>query len=124
VDEIDLLSASLRADSADLGAFAEALARRFEDALPRQTRVIRERRGFLSREKAVREVTLDVDGDRYCLRNRAGAVEATRARLSGGIALKSEPLEVPEWIDALTGALAREAQRSGEAQQALQRMLT
>jgi hypothetical protein len=124
VDEIDLLSASLRADAADLGAFAEALARRFEDALPRQTRVRRERRGFLSREKVVREVALDVDGDRYCLRNRAGVVEATRARVSGGIALKSEPLEIPAWIDELTAALAREAQRSGEAQQALQRMLT
>jgi hypothetical protein len=124
VDEIDLLSASLRADAADLGAFAEALARRFEDALPRQTRVRREREGFLSREKVVREVMVDVGGDRYCLYSRGGAVEATRARVSAGIALKSEPLEVPEWIDELTAAIAREAQRSGEAQQALQRMLT
>jgi hypothetical protein len=124
MDEIDLLSASLRADAADLGAFAEALARRFEDALPGQTRVQRERRGLLAREKVVREVTLDVDGDRYCLRARSGGVEATRARVSGGIALKSERLEVPVWIEGLTGALAREAQRSADAQQALQRMLT
>jgi hypothetical protein len=124
MDEIDLLSASLRADAADLGAFAEALARRFEEALPAQTRVARARRGLLSREKVVREVTLDVDGDRYCLRARGGGVEATRARVSGGIALKSEPLEVPAWIEELTGALAREAQRSADAQQALQRMLT
>jgi hypothetical protein len=124
MDEIDLLSASLRADAADLGAFAEALARRFEDALPGQTRVSRERKGLLSRDKVVREVMVDVDGDRYCLRNRGGAVEATRAPLSGGIALKSESLEVPVWIDELTAALARDAQRSGEAQQALQRMLS
>jgi hypothetical protein len=123
MDDIDLLSASLRADAADLNAFAEALARRFEEALPRQTRVARARRGLLSREKLVREVALDVDGDRFCLRAEGGGVEATRARLSGGIALKTERLDVPVWIEELTQSLAREAERSADAQQALQRML-
>jgi hypothetical protein len=123
MDDIDLLSASLRADASDLSAFAEALARRFEEALPAQTRVARERRGLLSREKLVREVMLDVDGDRFCLRAQGGGVEATRAPVSGGIALKTERLDVPEWIDALTQSLAREAQRSADAQNALQRML-
>jgi hypothetical protein len=123
MDDIDLLSASLRTDAAELGSFAEALARRFEEALPHQTRVARARRGLLSRDKFVREVALDVDGDRFCLRPDGGGVEATRARLSGGIALKTERLDVPEWIDALTQSLAREAERSAEAQQALQRML-
>jgi hypothetical protein len=124
VDDVDLLSASLRADAQDLGAFAEALARRFEDALPGRTRVRRERQGFLSREKVVREVTVDLDGDRYCLRSADGGVQCTRSPVSGGIALKAETLEVPAWIDELTGAITREAQRSADAQQALQRMLT
>ena len=124
MDDVDLLSASLRADAQDIGAFAEAFARRFEDALPNRTRVKRERRGVFSREKLVREVTVDVDGDRYCLRSADGAVQCTRSKVSGGIALKAEPLDVPAWIDELTGAITREAQRSADAQQALQRMLT
>jgi hypothetical protein len=124
MDDVDLLSASLRADAADLSAFAEAFARRFEEALPGRTKVDRQRRGLLSREKFVSRVALDVDGCRYFLHVRGGSLETTRCPVSGGIALKSETLDLPQWIDDLTAALGREAQRSGEAQQALQRMLT
>ena len=124
MDDVDLLSASLRADAQDLAAFAEAFARRFEQALPQKTRVSRERRGLLSREKVVRQVAIDVGGERYYLHARDGALETTRCPLSGGIALKSESLALPAWIDELTAAIGHEAQRSADAQQALQRMLT
>jgi hypothetical protein len=123
MDDVDLLSASLRADAADIGAFAEAFARRFEDALPGRTAVDRQRRGLLSRDRVVSRVAIDAGGSRYVLDVRGGALETKRCTLSGGIALKSEPLDLPEWIDDLTAALGREAQRSADAQQALQRML-
>jgi hypothetical protein len=86
--------------------------------------VRRERRSLLSREKRVTKVEIDLDGDRYYLHARDAGLETTRCPVSGGIALKAQELDLPAWIDELTGAIGREAQRSAAAQQALQRMLT
>lgn len=123
MEDLDLLAASLRADADDLHAFTGALAVRFEQAFPRRTTVRRERAGMFG-PKEVREVAVDLDGDRFSVRSVKGSVEATCARLSGGIVLKTERLDLADWIDALSRALAREAERSADAQSALQRLLT
>lgn len=123
MDDLDLLAASLRADAEDLHAFTGALAARFEQALPGRTTVRRERAGLFG-PKEVREVSVDLDGDRFGVRAERGGVHATCAKLSGGIVLKTERLDLSEWIRELSAALAREADRSQDAQTALQRLLT
>ena len=120
--DIDLLAASLRADTSDLGAFVEALAVKLEEAVPLGVRVERRRDGMFG-PKLVRRIALDAGGRRLELRTEPGTVQAYSSRLSGGIVLKSEELEIDEWLQALGQALALQAQHSQSTRQALERLL-
>jgi hypothetical protein len=121
--ELDLLTASLRADTADLNAFVESLAVKLEDAIPNLVQVQRARSG-LRGPKTVRRITVDAGTARLELAcDGNNRVQTLRARVSGGITLKTEPLDVEEWLTTLSGALAEEAGRSERTRQALERLL-
>lgn len=120
--DLDLLAASLRADTGDVGAFVESLAVKLEDAVPRRVRVDRRRSGMFG-PKLVRRIEVDLGDQRLELRYGDGALEARRAKLSGGIVLKSEEVDIEGWVAALGTALADEARRSETTRQALQRLL-
>lgn len=120
--DLHLLAASLRADASDLGAYVESLAARLEEALPGRVRVYRWR-GRMFGPKVVRKVTLDAGEKRLELQYKGGALETSCARLSGGIVLKTESLDIEEWLAALTEALAAEAERSEATRKALERLL-
>lgn len=120
--DLDLLSASLRADSSDLSAFVESLAAKLEDAVPRRTRVDRRRTGMFG-PKVVRSVSVDLGDRRLELLADGGAVQTRYARLSGGIVLKNEVVDIEQWLAALTEALAAEAERSEATRHALERLL-
>lgn len=123
--DFELLAASLRADAGDLAHFVEALAAKLEDALPGRTRVQRRARRFLSKEKTVRRVEVDLGERRYALdSDGAGHCRAQRETAVRGIVLKSEPVGVDEWIDALARDLSAEAGRSDQARGALERLLS
>jgi hypothetical protein len=121
--DLDLITSSLRADSSDLGAFVESLAAKLEAAIPGLVRVERARSGFRG-PKFVRQIAVDAGGERLELVcERGDRVETRRARVSGGITLKTEPLDVETWLETLSGALAAEATRSERTRQALERLL-
>ena len=122
VVDMDLLAASLRADSSDLSAFVESLAAKLEEAMPGRVRVDRRRSGMFG-PKAVRSVSIDLGDRRLELRSDGGAVQTRCARLSGGIVLKNEVLETDEWLAVLSEALAAEAARSETTRKALERLL-
>jgi hypothetical protein len=121
--DLDLLAASLRADSSDLHAFVESLAVKLEEAMPARTRVDRRRSGMFG-PKAVRGVSVDLADRRLELRVESGGVRTRCAKLSGGIVLKNEELDTPTWLGMLSEALAAEANRSEATRKALERMLT
>ncbi len=121
--DLDLLAASLRADSGDVGTFVESLATKLEEALPGRVKVQRARRG-LTGPKTVRAIALDAGGERLeLLRGDGDAIETRRARTSGGIVLKTEAVDTDKWLAALGEALALEAQRNERTRQALERLL-
>jgi hypothetical protein len=121
----DLVAARLRADSADLSAFVEGLAAKLEEAVPGCVRVQRVRSGGFRGPKLVRLVSVDLGGSRLELSREPGSdrVQTRRARISGGITLSSEALPIEQWIEELSEGLAREAEHSGQARQALERLL-
>jgi hypothetical protein len=98
--DIDLLAASLRADSSDLGAFVEALAVKLEQAVPGAVAVERRRQGMFG-PKRVQRIALDAGDQRLELQARDGAIETRSSRLSGGIVLKREQLDTDAWLHAL-----------------------
>ena len=122
VVDMDLLAASLRADSSDLNAFVEGLAAKLEQAVPGRVRVDRRRSGMFG-SKAVRSVAVDLGDRRLELRTDGGRVETRCARMSGGIVLKNDVLETDQWLAALGDALAAEARRSETTRKALERLL-
>lgn len=122
VVDMDLLAASLRADSSDVSVFVESLAAKLEEAVPGRVRIDRRRSGMFG-PKAVRGVAVDLGDRRLELRTDGGRVETRCARLSGGIVLKNEVLETDEWLAVLGDALAAEARRSETTRKALERLL-
>jgi hypothetical protein len=120
--DLDLLAASLRADSSDLTAFVESMAAKLEEAVPGRVRVDRRRAGMFG-PKSVRSLAVDLGDRRLELRAERGAVQTRCARLSGGIVLKNEELETEAWLAMLSEALAAEASRSEATRRALERLL-
>jgi hypothetical protein len=120
--DIDLVTASLRADMSDLRAFVEALAAKLEDAMPGAVSVERRRDGMFG-PKQVRRIALEASGQRLELRADGASIQTRCARLSGGIVLKSEELPTDEWLRALGEALADQARTSQTTRQALERLL-
>ncbi len=119
----DLLAASLRADSADLAAFAEALAAKLEEALPDRTQVERRGDGMFSRSKHVRVISVRMDDGVYSIVFDGGSASAERRTDVRGVTIKRDALPVDEWIDALSRALAELAARSEQARTSLGRLL-
>jgi hypothetical protein len=120
--DIEMLAASLRADAGDVRSFVEALAAKLEEAVPGAVRVERQREGMLG-PKRVRRIALDAGDVRLELTASRAGVETRYARLSGGIVLKSDTLDIDAWLVRLGDALAAQAKRSDTTRQALERLL-
>jgi hypothetical protein len=120
--DIDLLAASFRTDLTDLAAFVESLAVKLENLLPTRVRVERRRQGMFG-PKHVRSIEFEGDGERLVLRYDGRMIDTRCARVSGGIVLKSDPMDTDAWLTALGQSLACEARRSATTRQALERLL-
>ena len=121
--QVEMLAASLRADSPDLKAFLEALAAKLEGALPDQTQVTRHSSLF-SREHPVKEIAVVLGDNQYRLaRERKGPLITSRAKVVRGIVLKTEQIPLEQWIEELAEGLALEAARSAQSRAALERFL-
>jgi hypothetical protein len=124
----DLSAAGLRADGTDLRISVEVLAAKLESSLPGRTRVERRGGGLLGRgEKHVCRIEVELgaqSGTTYQLTVDGGRVEGFRERKSGGISIKRESLDPDQWVTALTAELQAEAERSAEARQALEGLVS
>jgi hypothetical protein len=123
--QFELVAASLRADMADTRAFLGALAAKLEGALPALTHVERARDGLFKSTTHVESISIDLGTYRYSISTgNRGSWQASRAKIVGGIAIKTESLGVDAWIDALAQDLAIHAQSSSSARAALGRLIT
>ncbi|HLI70579.1 MAG TPA: hypothetical protein VKV19_12545 [Ktedonobacteraceae bacterium] len=121
--QVDLLAASLRADTTDLKAFMEALAVKLEGAMPDQTVVTRQNKLF-SREHPVREILITLGEYQYRISHeQRGPLLTQRAKVVRGIVLKTEQLPMDQWIEELAEGLAQQAAQSFQARSALERFL-
>ncbi len=120
--DLDLVAAALRADLSDIAAFVEGLAVRLEQTLPGFVQVKRSRSGFRG-PRLVSEILVQAGEEQLMLRRDGGHVNASRARMSGGIVLKTEPLDIESWLAALSGTVAQQAQRSERIRLALQQLV-
>lgn len=120
--DLDLVAAALRADLSDISAFVESLATRLEQALPGFVEVKRSRSGFRG-PRSVSEIAVQAGDERLQLQRNGAHVTTARARVSGGIVIKTEALDFDAWLSALTVAVAEQAQRSERTRVALQQLV-
>src|SRR5262249_8485184 len=120
--DIDLITASLRADTTDVGTFVEALAAKLEEAVPKAVRVERRRDGLLG-AKAVRRITVDAGDRRLELRTSGAEIDTRCSRLSGGIVLKSDAGDIETWLTGLSETLAGPANGNQTSRQARERLI-
>lgn len=120
--DLDLVAAALRADLSDIAAFVEGLATRLELALPGVAQVRRAKSGFRG-PKFVSEIVVQTANERLQLRRDGAQVSTVRARLSGGIVIKNEVLDIDAWLSALVAAVADQAKRSERTRIALQQIV-
>jgi hypothetical protein len=117
-DDIDLIMAALRADTADLSMFLDVIALKLSDALPAHTRV--ERSGWPRRR--VRAVSVDLD--ERCFRlQRVHGIHADIAHVVRGVTLSTQRVDVDEWLRALAKSLASFASSQARGREALDRLL-
>lgn len=121
--EFELLAASLRADAGDALAFMEALAAKLGSALPHRVRVERGG-GLFARAHPVRQIAVNLGDWEYLVSATPdGMLTAARTHAVRGIALKSEPVALDQWIEDLSAGLAGLARASLQDRMALQRLL-
>lgn len=121
--ELELVAAALRADLTDINAFVEGLAAKLEDSLPGLVTVERAKAGFRG-PKLVKRISLNCSpSERLELRREGAAVQTLKARVSGGIVLKTESVGIDDWLTTLAAAVTAEAERNERTRQALERLL-
>lgn len=123
VPDFDLAAAVLRADGGDALSSVEVLARKLEDALPGRTRVDRRSVRFMSREKRVERIGVDLGEATYELSSDGRNVAGTRGQAVRGVTIKREELSLDVWVQRLGEDLQALAGSSSEARVALERIL-
>jgi hypothetical protein len=104
----------------DQQALLEQLATFLESTLPRQTSVHRTL-GVLGPRRTT-AIRLELGSMRYEL-TQSTQLEASRTRVVRGVAVRSDPMAVEDWLTEVGRALSRELERTGGGRDALARLL-
>ncbi len=121
--QFDLAASSLRADASDSRALAEALAEKLGAALPNQTTTRRQAARFLSRDKRLERVEVQLGDETFVLALAGDLAQTSVAKTVRGVVIKRQELPLDAWLDALSEALSVEAGRSEAARLSLERLL-
>ena len=118
----DMLAASLRADTADLPAFLEALAVKLDDALPGMV-AIKRSGGMFAKRKPVAQIEVSLDDRRYTATVRGRVLDTFLAHEVRGVRLSGEEVALDQWLAELGSGLDTYARRSATGSAALRRLL-
>jgi hypothetical protein len=120
-ERVGVSAALAKSYAEDEREFLAVLGTLMESALATDTRI--ERRGFFG-GGAIQRIVIALGNHSYVIEDPGrGPLIATRKRLVRGVALKSEEMEVPEWIDALGAAIEQRAATSQRARDALSKLI-
>ena len=121
--QIDMLMASLRADESEAGVYFSALCTKLSDALGSRVE-IDPGRGRFRRHGAPSSLSITLGDQRFVSSLDNGAMTNSIKHVVRDVALRSDDVALPAWLQALVDALALEAARSEASRIALERLLT
>ncbi|HEY7431321.1 MAG TPA: hypothetical protein VH641_11380 [Streptosporangiaceae bacterium] len=123
----DMVTAALRADSADVSVYARVLTESLGDALPPDCVSVERDRSMSDRVRGrpgeVSKITVRLGEQVLTLGVRSGQPSAEICREVRGVVLSRQPVAVHQWVDELARALVAHAQQNAHAAQALRKLV-
>lgn len=123
----DMVTAALRADSADVSVYARVLTESLGDALPPDCVSVERDRSMSDRVRGrpgeVSKITVRLGEQVLTLGMRSGQPSAEICREVRGVVLSRQPVAVHQWVDELARALVAHAQQNAHAAQALRKLV-
>jgi hypothetical protein len=126
---LEMLTAALRADSADVAVYARVLTESLGGALPPDCVTIDRARRSLSdrrngRPGQVEKITVRLGDQVLTLGVQPGRPPAAEVcKEVRGIVLSRQPATLEEWVEQLARALAAHAQQNARAAEALRKLV-
>lgn len=124
---LDLVTAALRADSADLALYARVLAQSLSEALPPDCVTVDRERSMSDRMHGrpgeVSRIVARLGDQVMTLSVAKGRTQAEICREVRGVVLSRQPVALNEWTAALAGALVTHAERNAVAAQVLRKLV-
>ncbi|MEU8972298.1 hypothetical protein AB0D11_24020 [Streptomyces monashensis] len=126
-DSIELLTAALRRDAADLEVYARVLTGTLAEALPPGSVAVERRRGLADRlagrDGRVERVEVFLGEQRLVLDLAGAQPRGEVCKEVRGVVLSRRPLALDEWLRELAAAVTARAQSDARARAALERLL-
>jgi hypothetical protein len=120
--DLDMAAASLQSNSVDVPMMLKLLVNELGDVLGRRL-VVERGGGFLRKSDAVRSVRITLGDDELRAEVDGASVRCSVGHSSGGIRIRSEQVDMGEWIRRLLSGLQVEAAHSERARQALENIV-
>jgi hypothetical protein len=126
--DLDMVTAALRADSADVAVYAQVLTESLGAALPPGYVTIERERSVSDRMHGrpgkVSRITVRLGERVMSLAVRAGEPSAEISRQVRGVVLSRQPVPVNDWAAELARALVGFAEQNARTAEALRKLVT
>ena len=125
---LDMVTAALRADSADVAIYARVLTESLGEALPSGCVTVDRDRSMSDRMRGrpgqVSKITVRLGEQVLTLGVQGGVPVAEVCRQVRGVVLSRQQVQPGVWAEELARALVTHAEQNAEAAQALRRLVT
>ena len=125
---LEMVTAALRMDSADVAVYASVLTKSLSEALPPEYVTVERERSMSDRMRGrpgeVSKVVVRLGDQLMTLAVRNGKPTAEICREVRGVVLSRENVPLQQWASALASALVVHAESNAQAAEALRRLVT
>ena len=125
---LEMVTAALRLDSADVAVYTRVLTKSLSEALPPGYVTVERERSMSDRMRGrpgeVSKVAIRLGDQLMTLEVKNGQPAAEICREVRGVVLSRQNVPVQQWASALASALVQHAENNAQAAQALRRLVT
>ena len=125
---LEMVTAALRMDSADVAVYARVLTKSLSEALPPGYVTVERERSVSDRMRGrpgeISKVAVRLGDQLMTLAVKNGQPAAEICREVRGVVLSRQNVPLQQWASALASALVQHAENNAQAAQALRRLVT
>ena len=125
---LEMVTAALRMDSADVAIYARVLSKSLSEALPPEYVTVERERSMSDRMRGrpgeISKVAVRLGDQLMTLTVRDGKPAAEICREVRGVVLSRDNVPLQQWASALASALVVHAESNAQAAEALRRLVT